>query len=588
MKNTAWNETTSFDLSSVIQKLTDCLRANDADMRPEAPFALAAIAYWRKLIALRLMTAEDRDKRIRDDDARNYLSGFASRYEESIQQIAASLGVEELQAAILDKKSEELRRRELPPSAARLVLRMLDVREGESLLCVGTGFSSFIEETCLSYPGVRLTVLAENRSLCRILNIRAAVMGWSLEALEGDIFSQTPDNFHADKIFLDAALLTRLTERAERLREQLAINPALHEYFPDTKLYPTESGAWMAMVAALAMQAPGGKTVGLMFERDLTKPRMAACRERLVREGRLEAVVALPKDLDRCYSICSYLLSCGEGNTAVRMVDASDVHSSIEPTPPKGAVGYKLLAYKTLTSENIETILERLQQDGKRSRLATPEQLATRGYSLLPDADYLEDEDFYHNHPGMLLSDICNIYRGGVAFSGKALENRFSKTPTLFQYLQLKDVQGGLIQGPLPYLQSIEKKQAGYCAKNGVLVMGKNAPLRVGVLELPENTQVLLGGNIYAMEVTSADYDPTFVMAYLQSADGMRQLNLFLHGDTAVQIIPIKDLKKIKIPKRSLEEQKVVAEKYRALFKKMKGLLAEAERIKEELETLPG
>ena len=42
MNTTAWNETASFGLSSVTQKLTDCLQANDADLRPEAPFALAA------------------------------------------------------------------------------------------------------------------------------------------------------------------------------------------------------------------------------------------------------------------------------------------------------------------------------------------------------------------------------------------------------------------------------------------------------------------------------------------------------------------------------------------------------------------
>lgn len=587
MNNSLWNEMPPFDLSSVIQKLKDCLQTNDADMRPEAPFALAAIAYWRKLIALRLMTAEERDRCVRDDDTQKYLTDYSARYEEAIQQATASLSVEELQAVILDKKSENPRRRELPPSAARLVLRMLEVREGESLLCVGTGFSSFLEETCLSFPNVRLTVFLENQSLCRILNIRAAVMGWPLEALEGDIFSQASDNFHADKIFLDAALPTRLAERAERLREQLEINPALREYFPDTKLHPTESGAWMSLVAALSKQAPGGKTVGLMFERDLKESRMASCRERLVREGRLEAVVALPKDLDRCHSICPYILSCGEGNTGVRMVDASDVHASIEPTPPKGAVGYKQIAYKTLTSENIETILRRLQQDGERSRLSSPEELATRGFSLLPDADYLKNEDFYHNHPGVPLSDICRIYRGAVALSGKTLENCFSEMPTPFQYLQLKDVQGGLIQGPLPYLQSIEKKQTGYCAKNGVLVMGKNAPLRVGILELPENTQVLLGGNIYAMEVTSAKYDPVYVMAYLQSADGMRQLNLFLNGNTAVQIISIKDLGNIKIPSRPLDEQRAVAKKYQELFMKMKTLLFKAKQIKEELEVLP-
>lgn len=588
MNKNDYNGQSSFNLSSINQWLTDCLKAGDADMRPEAPVALAAVAYWRKLIALRIMTEEERDRRVRDDDTRAYLSDFAARYETTVRQAAAQFGVEELQAAILGIRPDEPRRHELPSSMTRLVLRLLDLREGESLLFVGGGFAGLIEEACISVPGVRLTVLEEDRSLCRILRIRAAVMGWPLEVLEGDIFSSVAGGLRADKLFLDAVESGRFGGRREELRKRLESDPVLKPYFSDARLYVTNAAVWAALITALSKQTPGGRTVAAMSDFDLKESRTKTCRERLVREGRIESVTALPEELESRRISHPYLLVCGEGASSVRMVDASDVYDSVKPQPPAGARGYHLLSRRTLTPENIETILERLHRDGSHSRLASPEELATRDFSLLPDAGLLADMDFYRSLPddAVPLSDICRIYRGAVGFSGDA--DRFSDTPTAFQYLQLKDVQGGIIQGPLPFLRSIEKKEASYCAWNGVLVMGKNVPLRVGMLETPENAQVLLGGNIYAMEVTSAEYDPIYVMAYLQSADGLRQMNIFLGGKTPVQILPKNSLAKIKIPYLPIEKQRAVAEKYRALHAKLKGLLEDAEQVRAEMGALLG
>ncbi len=587
MTNSVWNEPPSFNPSAVIQKITDCLRAGDADMRPEAAVALAAAAYWRKLISLRILTEEACDGRVQDDDTRQYLAEFAARNESVIRQASAQMGIEELQAAILGMKPDDFRLREMPPSIARLVLRLLDLHEGESLLCTGAGLNSFIEEACLSHPDVRLTVAQEDRSLRRILNIRAAVMGWPVQVVDADIFSETPAGLRADKIFLNTTEPVRTPEKTERLRNRIMTDPALRSYFPAARLSPLDSAAWAATLTALSNQSPNGKTIVLVSKSDLTEPRTSACREKLVREGRIEAVVALPEYLDNCHFFQSYLLVCREGNAALRMVDGSDVYGFTGPTPPKTDV--KIPRGKTLTPENMETIIERLHQDGKRSRLASPEELATRGFSLLPDADYLEDADFVRNLQNVkLLPDICRIYRGSVTFGSEARESRYSEEATPFQYLHLKDVQGGILKGPLPYLQYIDKKQAAHCAKNGVLVMGKNAPLRVGVLELPENTQVLLGGNIYAMEITDPDFDPVYVMAYLQSENGRRQLKIKLRGRSAVQIIPIKALDEIRIPACPIEKQRAVAEEYRQLFAKRQKLLNEAEQIQKELDALPG
>ena len=573
MRDDRWNEVNKPSLSMIEAKLAECLRASDADERPEAPVALAAIAYWRKLVALRIMTEEDCDRRLTDEEAREYIAEFSARYEPAIERIAAQMGVEELQVAILGAGTRDMRR-ELSPSAVRLVIRLLDLHDGESVLCGGASLGNFIEEICVSFPRARLTFLEEDRSLRRIWNIRAAVMGWAVQVIAGDISSSALKDFHADKIFLDAAAMSRRFDGIrERPRRRLAGAGKGESY------YASESGAWSQLIAALQKQTPGGKTVGLVSKHDLKEPRMRDFREQLVRNGQAEAVIILPEELDNCWIRDLYLFVCGEDCAAVRMVDASDVHTAIEPARP---------SRKSFTEEDIETILQRLKQDGDHSRASSSEELAGRDYSLLPDAEFLADEDFCRNLSGVPLSEICKIYRGAVAFSSKSLENesRFSDSPTPFQYLQLKDVQEGFIRGPLPYLQSLDKKQEAYCAQNGVLVMGKNAPLRVGILETPENTKVLLGGNIYAMEVTSKKYDPAYIMIYLQSAEGRRQMNHALKGETAVRIIPRKALADIKIPPCELDKQRAVVAKYRELDDRKRELLGEIEKIENEMSGL--
>ncbi len=577
MRDNGWNKVKKPSLSMITDKLTECLKASDADMRPEAPFALAAIAYWRKLVSLRIMTEEDCDRRLSDEEVRTYIEEFVARNEPAIERISAQMGVEELQEAILGDRPDGVRRRELSLSAARLALRLLDVRDGESVLCGGASLGKFIEETCISFPHVRLTLLEEDRSLRRIWNIRAAVMGWPVQAVEGDNLK----DYRADKIFLDTVAMSgQFDGLRKRLRGRLAGFGRGNSEESDRD---SESGAWSLLFAALQKQAPGGKTLGLVIQNDLTEQSRSGSRERLVRERRAEAVIALPEDLDRHHIFQSYLFVCGEDCSTVRMVDASDVYTVVKPS-----------SQKTFTEENIETILQRLGQDGEHSRALSPEELEERGYRLLPDADFLADEDFIHNLSGVPLKNICKIYRGAVAFSGKSLESRFSDSPTPFQYLQLKDVQEGFIRGPLPYLQSLDKKQETYCAQNGVLVMGKNAPLRVGMLETPGNAKVLLGGNIYAIEVKSEkseesekyDYDPAYIMIYLQSAEGRRQMNHALNGETAVKIITRKALENIKIPPCPLEDQRAFVAKYCTLDEERRNYLEEVAKIEKKMSGL--
>ena len=283
MREDKWNEVNKPSLSMIEAKLAECLRASDADERPEAPVALAAIAYWRKLVALRIMTEDDCDRRLSDEEAREYIAEFSTRYESAIERISAQMGVEELQAAILGAGTRDMRR-ELSPSAVRLVLRLLDLHDGESVLCGGASLGNFIEEICVSFPRARLTFLEEDRSLRRIWNIRAAVMGWSVQVMAGDISSADLKDFRADKIFLDAAAMSRRFDGIrERPRRRLAGAGKGESY------YASESGAWSQLIAALQKQTPGGKTIGLVSKHELKEPRMRDFREQLVRNGQAEA-----------------------------------------------------------------------------------------------------------------------------------------------------------------------------------------------------------------------------------------------------------------------------------------------------------
>jgi type I restriction enzyme M protein len=579
----------SLGLRRICRILNDCLRADYADTRPEAMFALAASAYSKKLEALNLLSPDAFEKRISDEDTRSYMREFSQQHEGIIEKIIQKLSIEELQAALLFGNNDSVMStlKTLPASAARLSLKLLDIQDGDSILNIASGRGIFLREAIFQYSNIKSFALDSNRSMCRILNIISACMGWNINVQEGDIFSSDLKSIKANKLFIDAPLEEKEMDW-EKFHNEIEKDPSFTDL--DLNSIPTRlTTMWFKIISSLRFQAKKARAVAIIRDNsDLIGPDTEILRKKLIDEGRIEAVISLPEKLDYNRSPL-YLIVFSNNNSSVRLVDAHEIYTSADEEPPQKKASIGLHPLRTLKEKDIENILQELKNDSSHSRSLSKKDLASRNYKLLPDTEYWDNDDYCRSLADSAMpaiKEVCQIYRGDITANAKNLKNSFSEAPTEFQYLQLKDVQEGIIKTPLQYLKSIDEKQYSFCVEKDILVMGRNAPIRIGFLQVPDNAKVLLSGNIYALQTNEEIYDPVYLMLYLQSEDGMRQLSHILRGRTAMQTIALRDLEQVKIPLIPLEEQKAVVSNFWKLQKDLQQLLDKADQIRTSIRQL--
>ncbi len=144
------------------------------------------------------------------------------------------------------------------------------------------------------------------------------------------------------------------------------------------------------------------------------------------------------------------------------------------------------------------------------------------------------------------------------------LDQLVSSEETSFQYLMLQNIHDGAIDVSLPNLKHIDNKYNKYCIKDRNIIISKISPFKVAMANIDDDEYILANGNLYFIEINEAKINPVFIKLFLQSENGMTQLNRYAKG-AAMKSISIQDLKKILIPKLPREKQDQLAEEHENL-----------------------
>lgn len=142
----------------------------------------------------------------------------------------------------------------------------------------------------------------------------------------------------------------------------------------------------------------------------------------------------------------------------------------------------------------------------------------------------------------------------------------------------LQDIEDGIINSKLPAISSIEEKYSKHLIKNNNLLISKNAPFKIATAEINMNEQIVATGNLYCIEIDQDKINPIYVEAYLQSDLGNAELSRLSKGG-AFDTISISNLKKVRIPNISREQQDQIANKFQ-------GLKTEQETTRKKLERI--
>ena len=255
-----------------------------------------------------------------------------------------------------------------------------------------------------------------------------------------------------DKIFCDYPWSMKFQHswiEKEKMQEYEAIIPEVKKI---------ANSDWLYILNTVLHLEEGGKAVimttnGTTWNGGLSK----SIRERFIKMGWIEAVIALPANLYSSTSIPTSMLVLSKGNKTVRMIDASSM----------AEVGRR---QNMLSDECINHIVSLLNEDSDNAKSVSIEEIQKQDYAINPSR-FLEVE--IEIEDGVPFEDLIVKVTRGAQVKANELDEMVSDEPTDYQYLMLANIQDGIISDELPFLKSMDKKMEKYCIKNNSLVISK-------------------------------------------------------------------------------------------------------------------
>ena len=452
---------------------------------------------------------------------------------------------------------------ETPESVAKLATRILDIKE-EKVADFCSGMGNFLLEAIDYAPESNFYGVEINTHSKEISNIRLQLISENIKIEQGTVF-EIPSDMRFDKIFCDYPWSMKFQHswiEKEKMQEYEAIIPEVKKI---------ANSDWLYILNTVLHLEEGGKAVimttnGTTWNGGLSK----SIRERFIKMGWIEAVIALPANLYSSTSIPTSMLVLSKGNKTVRMIDASSM----------AEVGRR---QNMLSDECITHIVSMLNEDSDNAKSVSIEEIQKQDYAINPSR-FLEVE--IEIEDGVPFENLIIKVTRGAQVKANELDEMVSDEPTDYQYLMLANIQDGIISDELPFLKSMDKKMEKYCIKNNSLVISKNgAPVKIAVASVREGRKILANGNLYVIELDETKVNPYFVKAYLESENGSIALSRVTVG-AAMPNIPVDGLKKIMIPCPELEEQNKIAEKYLAKMDEVKILKYKLAKATAELRSI--
>lgn len=439
-----------------------------------------------------------------------------------------------------------------PDGVSRLAARLMNVKPGMKVLDIGTGTGGFIRECSAVEPSASYVGLEINAELAVVAEIRCEILGIDAQIRLGNVFDGNDLDDKFDVVFANYPM--RMSPHSAGTFCSEYINKHAAHYRCFSRLPSLD---WVFNRKAYDCVGGPNRVVCIMANNSAWSIADKGVRRYFMELGIVEMVIALPPRIFETTGAGATMIVFSHGNTRTMMVDASDLCEK----------GRRM---NTITDKNIDQILDACNNESNISRFVSFSDIADNQFVLSPTA-YLCDDECVNVENGVELGSALSIKRG-AQIQAAALDEMSSNTETDYQYLMSANIQNGIIDDELPYLSEIDERLERYCIKNNNLILTKiGAPFKIAVAEVGENQHILANGNLYVMTVDETRADPYYVKAYLESDKGIAALNRISTGAT-FPTVGVEQLKKLIIPLPPLEEQRKIADEYRACITETKML----------------
>ena len=504
-------------------------------------------------------------EKLMDYQLRDYAYKFCHEHWDIIDRMAQSFGFKELEALvicdIINPNDVVFAMHQTPKHITFLAQRILGIQAEDAVLDICSGVGDFLTYIYLNGDAKSFTGIEVNEDAIIIAKMRNYFFNDVLDLQQGNVLLDGAVNVKADKVFVNAPF-------GLDVPDYVSYDPRFMGIIGD--IPKMRNADWLFILSALNAQNAEGKTVVIVPLGTLFKMgKLSKVRDKILETKKLKSVIELPGGLFRNTAIAVAVLVFSSDNNTVRMVNAMDL-------------GCKNGRQNVLSENDIKTIMERLEMDVEGHSISvTHDMIKAQESSWLPSRYTLADEMKVEN--GVTLGKTMKHLRIGNMLRPSELSAMTSTEPTLYQYLRVKDINDGTIECG-SYISNIKGEDKVAIIHEDELLITRNSPFKVAVVPALTTT-IIANHNTYMIELDKKKLHPVYVMLYLQSNQGKKQLEYRATGDR-ISILSRIAINDIEIPMIPMDEQLKIVEQYQALKTELVELQKQEKALRSRIESI--
>lgn len=471
------------------------------------------------------------------------------------------------------------------PLMRDLACAILDIQPGDTILDAACGSGSFLLHAGISQDGVRCVGVDISTDQLRIAASTALISGVPLDLRLGSSMTEDPaEDVRAERVFIDPPFNLKIQDQSD-----LQGDPRWIFGLPTVNL----DFAWVQH--AIARLSRHGRAVVVLPSGDLSSGSGRKIRIELLKQGALEAVIALPRGTYPGMNIAPTLWVLQQPNTTSRdagvlLIDASD--------------------HDVFTTSSLEWVTETIVE----YRLKIDLQVGRPRAAVISVIDLLAEDA--NIAPSRWLAEASTVDHQTLDAGGKAVEHAlqqlktetwhmpWSVSETKVPFLKVGDLLRtqslGVIKSRRALTSSMLKDSGRIPVLTPAALMGDQSKQNYiealpsgGGIDLTEAGDVALwaahnrihtkvldtggavpGPQIQILRVMQSSFTPDYLAACLAGVHNER----FLVGGVITRL----DIQNLEIPAAPLEEQRNISQQLR----KLDELRKEASRLVAELNKL--
>ena len=448
-----------------------------------------------------------------------------------------------------------------PRGILKLVAKILDIQENDSVLELCSGKGNFFVELTLLRENLKYTGIECNMAINFIANIRASLLDRDISLVLNDATKYKAEK-KVDKLFANYPFLISIPDIEDIVKDFVDL--------PDN--IKRVSSDWIFNLKLVEQMKSGGRAVAIMTNGTTWNSTDRRIREYFVENGLIEATVLLPAKLLPGTSIATTLVIFSHGNTNIKMIDAGE--------------NFTKEGRRNILSDNdISDILELLQKDGKNSITISINEIAENDY-IINASRYLEKAPEIKD--GVEIENIVKSITRGAQVKASYLDEYRASEPTPYKYIIISNISDGdVFFTDNQYLRDIQSNVKKFCIRNNSIVLTKtgSTDFKSAVIQVKEGTEILATGNMFILEIDETKANPYYVQALFDSNLG-RALFKSIYVGSVIPTISLEKLRKLEIPLPSPEEQNIIGKKYKEELERMADLKEKLSISREKLKRI--